>query len=304
LVTEDEALLELLAELKDRDYRFVAVTPDTHARFLARPPSDTSTLRDIFGWNRYFAEHEIEPQLLALLRCSKFVEETGDRLRSLVRVASLEGELFLHSSFPTTAPDAVFFGPDTYRFTRFVCSELRKMRRPSWIVDMGAGSGAGGIVAAKQVQSARLSLIEVNPVAARFAGLNARVANVPAEVTVGDQIPEGCDLVIANPPYMIDSAHRSYRDGGGMFGGQIACDWAKQALRSLAPGGKLLLYTGAAVIAGRPPLLDNILALSIDTDAEVQLEEIDPDVFGEELGQPGYKGVERIAALGIKITKP
>ena len=32
-------------------------------------------------------------------------------------------------------------------------------------------------------------------------------------------------------------------------------------------------------------------------------EELDPDVFGEELEQPGYELVERIAAVGLKVVK-
>jgi hypothetical protein len=33
----------------------------------------------------------------------------------------------------------------------------------------------------------------------------------------------------------------------------------------------------------------------------LDLSEIDPDVFGEELDQPGYGQVERIAAIGAVI---
>jgi hypothetical protein len=33
------------------------------------------------------------------------------------------------------------------------------------------------------------------------------------------------------------------------------------------------------------------------------VEEIDPDVFGEELDRPEYWETERIAALGIRIDK-
>jgi hypothetical protein len=36
----------------------------------------------------------------------------------------------------------------------------------------------------------------------------------------------------------------------------------------------------------------------------VELSEIDPDVFGEELDQPSYQNVERIAAIGALIRSP
>lgn len=302
MVTNDDALLELLAALKDREYHFIAVTPATHARVLARPLSKPPTPRDIFGWNRVFEEHQIEPQLLNPLRRSGFIEEADGGLRSLIRVASLEADLFLHSAFPTNAPDAVFFGPDTYRFARCIAAHLSGRSAPRWIVDMGSGSGAGGVVAARQVAPARLSLIDVNPEAIRLSRLNARFAGVSAEATLGDQIPKGCDMVIANPPYMMDSAHRTYRDGGALLGAEIACTWVAQALDALVPGGDLLLYTGAAVIADKVPLLERVRSVCDRIDAPVQVEEIDPDVFGEELDKADYQEVERIAALAIRIT--
>ena len=300
-MTKEDALLQLLAELRDLNYHFIAVTPATHARVLGRPRSQP-TLRDIFGWNCTFGEHEIEPQLLALLRCSGFIDETDGHLRSRIRVASVGQDLFLHSGFPTDSADAVFLGPDTYRFTRFVARQLEMLPAPAWIVDMGSGSGAGGILATKQVGSARLSLVDLNAAAGRLARLNARFAGVRAEVMVGEQIPQGCNLVIANPPYMIDSAHRTYRDGGAIYGGGIACNWVVQALDALVPAGNFILYTGAAVVGGTLPLLDRIRSLCDQDDAVLHTEEIDPDVFGDELEMPQYREVERIAVLGIRIT--
>ena len=173
---------------------------------------------------------------------------------------------------------------------------------PAWIVDMGSGSGAGGILATKQVGSARLSLVDLNAAAGRLARLNARFAGVRAEVMVGEQIPQGCNLVIANPPYMIDSAHRTYRDGGAIYGGGIACNWVVQALDALVPAGNFILYTGDAVVGGTLPLLDRIRSLCDQDDAVLHTEEIDPDVFGDELEMPQYREVERIAVLGIRIT--
>ena len=38
--------------------------------------------------------------------------------------------------------------------------------------------------------------------------------------------------------------------------------------------------------------------------AKVHYEEIDPDVFGEELENPAYAEVERIAAVVLTLTMP
>jgi methylase of polypeptide subunit release factors len=300
MVTADDALLELLGELRSRDYRFTCVTPATHQRVLDRPDDGKRTLQGIFGWNRTFAPEQLDASLLRCLEQADRLEHSDKGLRSMVRVASLGDELFLHSSYPTTSADAVFFGPDTYRFARFVLGRLPSLPSPRWIVDMGAGSGAGAIVTAKHLASARLTLVDINPAAADLARVNARFAGVEVEILLSDSMPEGCDLVIANPPYLLDEGHRTYRDGGGMLGGEVACEWVRQALSALAPAGTMLLYTGAAVVRGSAQLTQEIASLCA-AGAELQVEEIDPDVFGEELERPAYADVDRIAALGMSI---
>lgn len=302
-MNENDALLELLAQLQSRNYRFIAVTPGTHERVVARARPLVLTLRDIFGWNRPFKESDIDPELLILLRHARCLEQSDDKFRSRVRVASLCDRLFLHSSFPTRAANSVFFGPDTYRFANFIREEMGGLRPPDSIVDMGAGTGAGGIVAVDQAGGAHLSLVDINPEAARLARINARFAGVAADILVEDRIPSGADLVVANPPYMIDAAHRTYRDGGGFFGGEIAVNWARQALAQLNPGGSLLLYTGAVVIDGGVPLLDALSALADEARAQFTHRELDPDVFGEELDRLEYAEADRIAAIGIGLSK-
>lgn len=67
--------------------------------------------------------------------------------------------LYAHSAFPTSAQDSVFFGPDTYRFVRFLHESLGLLSPPrgaqSWRmgVDVGTGAGAGAIVLAGLKQS-------------------------------------------------------------------------------------------------------------------------------------------------------
>jgi methylase of polypeptide subunit release factors len=296
----DDALLELLACLKGRGYRFHAVTPATHARVLARAPHKPPTLRDVFGWNRPFETNEIEPEVLSLMERAAIVRSEQGRLTSALRVASLGEDLFLHSAYPTDDAEAVFFGPDTYRFARFV-----EHRWPAGavgrVVDMGAGSGAGGIVAALVAPGASVTLVDSNPHALRLARLNAHAAGVGVELRQDDALPPGADLVIANPPYMIDAERRTYRDGGDLYGGGVALAWAKQALARLSPGGTMLLYTGASVVAGTAPLVAALAEACTGSGASLSIEEIDPDVFGEELEQPDYAAVERIAAIGAVI---
>jgi methylase of polypeptide subunit release factors len=303
VVSEDEPLLELLHGLQARDYDFTVVTPATHARVLARPIEGSPTLRDIFGWNRPFAPAEIDRGLLDCLRAADMVETLDSRLRSKVRVASLDGMLFLHSSFPTDSRDSVFFGPDTYRFGRFIRQQLPTLRHDfGRVVDMGAGSGAGGIMVGRARRWA-VTLVDVNPAALRLAAINAAHAGVAVELVEDHVMPAAAELVIANPPYMMDPANRAYRDGGGLLGGGLAYDWLLQALGSMRPGGTMLLYSGAAFERGESALFQALRSACMRQGAGLVIEELDPDVFGDELDGQGYERVERIAAIGAVITK-
>jgi methylase of polypeptide subunit release factors len=299
----DDILCALLQRLKAEGYRFVAVTPATHARVIARPLDHAPTLRDVFGWNRPFAESDVAPAQLALMREADIVEATPEGLRSTLRVASLGEDLFLHSAFPTDEQDAVFFGPDTYRFVRFAEAHVGRLK-PRRIVDMGAGGGAGGIALSQYAPGARITLVDRNPAALALAAVNARAAGVEVEFLEGGECPPGADPIIANPPYMMDTAGRSYRDGGELLGGKVALEWAEDALRKLAPGGTMLLYTGAAFQAGEAPLLLALEKACGKAGASISVEELDPDVFGEELDHAAYAQVERIAAVGIVIGLP
>ena len=147
-------------------------------------------------------------------------------------------------------------------------------------------------------------MVDGNAAALDLTAVNANVAGVSAETLLSREMPAGADLVIGNPPYMMDFAGRSYRDGGDLLGGGVALDWARQALAKLAAGGVMLLYTGAAFADGRAPLIDALEALCEDSGASIEIEQIDPDVFGEELDQPGYDEVERIAAIGALLSAP
>lgn len=297
-----DALLQLLRTLASREYCFTTVTPSTHERVLSRPAPAPPSLSDIFGWNRPFHADQLDADLLELLREADALEEDAGGLRSKVRVASLGDDLFLHSRFPTDAEDAVFFGPDTYRFAAFIAKNIPQSANA--IVDMGTGSGAGGIATARLAPSASITLVDTNSAALELAGINAAAAGVPVTLQQGREIPHGADLILANPPYMIDGSRRSYRDGGGLLGGEISRAWAAQAAERLLPGGTLLLYTGAACTRGQSPLLAALEEVADAARATLMIEELDPDVFGEELDKSGYEEVERIAATGAVLRAP
>lgn len=303
-MSDAAALVELLHFLRSHSYRFTAVTPATHATVLAHPAPQPPDLRDIFGWSRAFERQDLEPALLALLERAGAVESVEEgRLRSRVRVASLGDDLFVHSAFPTDDVDAVFFGPDTYRFVRFVEQNLPMSGSPRRIVDMGAGTGAGGMAMARRFRDAKITLVDVNRQALRYAQVNASAAALDVEYLQSNRVPDEFDLLIGNAPYLMDASGRAYRDGGELLGGAVSLDWIRQGIERLSSGRMMLLYTAAAYVGGQAPLLRAIQEECREGSASLTVEEIDPDVFGEELAEPRYGAVERIAAVGIKIVR-
>jgi methylase of polypeptide subunit release factors len=308
--TEDEALAQLLRELDARDYDFVTPTPASHARVLARSPGRTaSDLRDIFGWSLPFAPEAIEPELLKCLLTADAVRPAHDgRLRARYRVSRLDDVLFLHAAYPTDEKDAVFFGPDSFRFAHLIRRELAAFAPPAGatLVDIGAGAGVGAIVAARLCPGLRVTMTDINSTALRLARINAEVAGVLADLGEGpnlDPVTGAIDLALANPPYIIDAEGRDYRDGGDMHGARAAYDMAADALQRLAPGGAFILYTGSPIIAGEDRLRRRLHELAHAHSATLRYREIDPDVFGEELANPAYAEVDRIAAVGAVLTK-
>lgn len=298
----DAALFALLQLLRTRGYGFITPTPATHGRVVARPNrGEARSLEDVLGWSLPFAPDLLDAELLDLLRTADAVGPAGEgRLRAAIRVSSLKGQLYLHSAYPTDAEDSVFFGPDSYRFAGLIAAELGE--GAGHVVDIGTGAGVGAIVAGGIRPDARITMTDVNPKALRLAAINARAACVPAvAVESGDlaQVEDPIDVALANPPYIIDQSERAYRDGGGMLGGQVSLDMARMALARLAPGGRMILYTGSAIVDGRDGLREALEGLG----AGLRYREIDPDVFGEELETEAYASVDRIALVAAILTK-
>lgn len=304
----DEPLVSFLRALAETDYHFITPTPLTHERWLAnRPGAIASTLRDAFGWNLPFEASLLPPELLQPLRQADMLSADADgRYRARLRVSSLAGRLYLHSAFPTVQADTIFFGPDTYRFATFIEQELRNepARGGSRILDVGCGSGAGGLLAADRTESPRIVMNDINPRALRFAAVNAAAADHEIEPALGDALAssEGdYDLIVCNPPYLVDETARVYRDGGERLGRALAVRIVEESLGRLTAGGRLLLYTGVAIVDGRDPFIEEVRPTIEAAGLRCDYRELDPDVFGEELEGATYAIADRIAAVGLVV---
>jgi methylase of polypeptide subunit release factors len=180
-------------------------------------------------------------------------------------------------------------------------------RRRFRILDIGAGSGAGGLHAAAVAARMRpiVTLADINRRALRFCRINAALNRTPNVQIVESDLYTGTDgvfdLIIANPPYLVDPFARMYRHGGGELGFELSLQIAEQGVSRLASGGRLVLYTGSAIVDGVDRFHEVLSSRLARRGLRFAYEEIDPDVFGDELDHSPYDRADRIAVVGVTI---
>lgn len=348
---DEYALGTLMAWLVELGYRHTTITPLSHAQVNARPgnawaktiqgldisalkkpvvsnqaarkdmPKDQMEfsgpqatlhgLQDIFGWSRPFREQEVPAELFKLMQQARILSEHEAGWRSQLRVSSLNGVLYAHSAFPTTAEDSVFFGPDTYRYVHEITSELATRSQPvNRAADIGSGAGPGGIAMALYHPQAEVWALDINQAALQLTAINAKLASAANLKPVHSNLLSGVtghfDLITANPPYLVDQDQRAYRHGGGVLGADLSLAIIDAAVPRLAAGGTLLLYTGVAIVDGidvfKAEAFKRLAASSLYPTLTWSYREIDPDVFGEELLNACYADTDRIAAVVLKVT--
>lgn len=308
LAAQDQALVTLLGALAGRGYRFTTITPASHQRVLERRPARIArTIEDVFGWSLPFGERLLPADLLEPLRASGGLDDVCGALRAKLRVSSVAGRLYVHSAYPTLAADAVFLGPDSYRFARLIAAELTRqpLKSGARVVDIGTGAGVGALTVGGLAADVQLLGTDVNADALRLSRVNAAAAGMAietVETSALDGVDGPFDLVLLNPPFIADDGDRAYRDGGGLHGGQLSLDLARAGLAKLASGGRLILYTGSAIVDGKDRLREELTRMAGGA-LTLAYEELDPDIFGEELSNPAYADVDRIALVAATFAR-
>jgi len=127
-------------------------------------------------------------------------------------------------------------------------------------LDLGTGAGAAALCLLARVPGTHVTGIEIDPASAALARHNAAANGVGDRFTVieGDLTAPGVvrgtfDLVLANPPFHAEGAHRAPRDPGRAQAhvepsGALAA-WLLVAVRRLRTGGELVLIHKADRLA-------------------------------------------------------
>ena len=299
----------LLAYLKMLDYRFITISPTSHEIVNKRPENAiANNLTGIFGWNCVFNAGAVEASLFYLMQSANILTKVNKGWKIRIRVSSINDQLFLHSAYPTIGNEAVFFGPDTYRFANaihhFLSTNNQAIVRA---VDIGTGSGVGAVLLAQALPEAEIIAADINDDALNLARINIDAADMHNIKIVHSDLLKAIqgnfDLIIANPPYLVDAAKRTYRHGGGELGTALSLDIVDAAIQRLNVGGTLLLYTGVAIMDGYDAFLAEVELKLKRAGFTFNYSEIDPDIFGEELLSAAYNKADRIAAVVLTARK-
>jgi precorrin-6B methylase 2 len=306
MASRHEALVDLGRHLRSTGYAFQAPTPATIALVNARPENQLAkSLIDIFGWGRAFRTRFVSDGILNMLEDVGAIETSDGHARSLVRYSTLDNLLFVHSAYPTDGDDAVTLGPDTYRFARLLRQKLSEADMPRTIIDIGCGSGVGGIFAGSRTDRCpRVMLCDVNEQALQLARVNAELNDLPTaqfvQSDVLSRIDGFADLIIANPPHLSDPAHRPYRHGGER-GFELSQRIVEEGVGQLTSNGRLILYTATPVVDAVDQFFETIEPYLSSSGNRFDYEEIDPDVHGEELTMPAYAHADRISVVALTV---
>jgi len=273
---------------------------------LQRPFDPASaTLRDIFGWNRPFLLGRLDYTLRQLLVEAAAIQEHDGLATCTLRFSTCGSHLVVHSGFPTMGHDAVFFGPDTYRFIGLLDQTIDMCGSPARIVDIGTGTGMAAIHLSHRFPDAAVFGADINHAALQLCAVNAALNGVPVQPCFSDVLnglAGSFDLIVANPPYLVDAAQRQYRHGGGKSGEGLSIRIVEEGVARLTPTGRLILYTGVAIKNGANHFRQAIEELLRPTPWRIHAyRETDPDVFGEELDSATYGDCDRIAVVGVVI---
>ncbi len=125
------------------------------------------------------------------------------------------GRVRFHGLELSVAPGVLIPRPETEELVEHI---LRSGIRPACIVDIGTGSGAIALALKRYFGSARVLGIDVSLVALQQARANGAALGIPVEWVLADvladgfSLPEECDLVVSNPPYIPISERSTLED--------------------------------------------------------------------------------------------
>ncbi len=233
----EDGIIELLGE---DGYSTGPEDLPTHARRLPDTRLATAVRLVFLGLTVPAAEAEqaLGRRAVEALRLTGLAEG-DDEVVPRTRIVPVEDLLIAADSYSRGIEDPADYVA-AFSPTSRLCDSLTPRRQVDSALDVGTGSGAQALLAARHAR--RVVATDVNPRALEFTRLNAALnglANI--EVRSGSLFEpagdEHFDLIVCNAPYVISPERRwTYRDAGGV-GDEISERVVREAAARLNDGG-------------------------------------------------------------------
>jgi release factor glutamine methyltransferase len=173
--------------------------------------------------------------------------------------------------------------PETEHLIEALLPLAKKMPHAK-IVDVGTGSGCIALALAKELPGADIHATDISPQALEIAkanaarhGLESRVAFHEADLL--DDLPQGFDFIISNPPYVGESEEeavqlevRKFEPRNAVFAGttgiEVIARLITEARAKLAPSGWLIIEISGTIVDEVRHLLANWDNIEIRNDLQ------------------------------------
>lgn len=327
------AIHTLLNELEVKRYSHMCPTPETQqltmkkrtelAKLANEYQLTAKSVHDVWAWSipvsRTIAVQLHSPQLLRDLQESGLLVARADGLLvPKIRISNLYpkargANLYVHSPWPTAEVDSVFFGPDSYRYTRYLGSLTKRKLDSRIAIDMCTGAGVGAIHLAREFPEATVYGLDINNKAIALARINARhlcpnidpsklqILYSDAYTTVKPLLLGKVDVITIDPPFIADD-ERTYAQGGHL-GIEFTLDMLRKSHEMLRVGGEAWLHMAAPItFDGRDIFREELDKLEGWEVADYEV--IDVDIFGNEMESiKTYPETGSIASVGLALRK-
>lgn len=189
--------------------------------------------------------------------------------------------------------------------TECLIEEVLRFYRPPGeglrVLDIGTGSGAIGVVLARELPSARVVATDISPGALAVASRNALAHGVAGrmEFLQGDlfaAVSGDLDIICSNPPYIPESVYdllpagiRNFEPRGALIAGPDGLDFHRRIIQEgghrLKAGGRIFLEIGEGQ-------RDRVEALFLDCGG-----------YDDISFRKDYGGIDRVASARKKETR-
>lgn len=116
-----------------------------------------------------------------------------------------------------------------------------EIKKGEKVLDMGTGSGALGLLAAKE--NAEVTAVDIKNRAVKIAGKNAEINGIEINVkksNLFNNVKNSYDVIIFNPPYLpVEKEDKIW--SGGKDGSNLIRRFAKEVSGYLKPNGKIFM---------------------------------------------------------------